>query len=144
MSSKRVHKIAGIALGSLGGMLILMVADLGPAIGYLVGAILSSSLPDQMEIKWHTGGGEKFSFWGKKYKDGVRHSLIPHRTITHWLLLWLALACFATSEFIQNQDVVSAGFCGAALSSLLHVVMDSRTKDGVPWFHPYKRTSGLA
>lgn len=143
MSSKRAHNNAGIALGFCGGMLILMATDIGGAIGFFVGAILSSSLPDQLEFKWHTGGGEKFSLWGKKYKDGVRHSLIPHRTITHWLLLWLALACFATFQFIENQDAVSAALSGAALSSLLHVVMDSRTKDGVPWFHPYKRTSGM-
>lgn len=143
MSSKRAHSYAGLALGLLGGGAVLSLVDAYAALGFSVGAILSSSLPDQLEFKWHTGGGEKFSLWGKKYKDGVRHSLIPHRTITHWLLLWLALACFATFQFIESQDVVSAAFSGAALSGLLHVVMDSHTKDGVPWFHPYKRTSGL-
>lgn len=142
MSSKGAHTAAGIALALLGGVAMSGAVDLATSMAFAAGAGLASSLPDQLEIKWFTGGGKRFSLWGAKYKEGTRHSLIPHRTITHWLLLWIALAGASIYSFQRSYAVDTAFWCGVALSALLHVVMDSRTPMGIPWFHPYKRTEG--
>lgn len=88
------------------------------------GAIAGASAPDWLEIS----RGE--------YKGGRWHrvSVIPHRTITHWVPLWvigLFLAVFSRNPLLL----------GFMLSGLAHLLTDFPNPMGVPVVHPWKRVS---
>lgn len=139
MSSKSVHRASGCCLALLLGALYYNRTGMESAIAIGVGALTGSSLPDQMEIAWYVGGSKKSGWFGRR-EEGVRHSLIPHRTITHWLLLWCCLTVAAVAYLAMQKTMAALFLAGLTLSGLLHVCLDARTPMGVPWMHPYKRT----
>jgi len=99
-----------------------------------LGMILGARGPDRLEIP-------VFNHRSKK-----RLSLIPHRTLTHWPVFWLALTitCFYSLTIVQDSFgcavMYSAiGFCA---SGWLHLLMDFMTPSGIPLVIPFgKRTS---
>ena len=144
MSSKAQHFRAGTLLSiATGAVTYLITQDLASTLAIAAGSIFGSSLPDQLEISWHTGGSKKRGWFASGYNEGVRHSLIPHRTITHWMVAWFAIMGMAMINEINDPGALSAGLLGLALSGWLHVFMDSRTPMGVPLLHPWLRTRGV-
>lgn len=85
-------------------------------------AASSTTMPDWIEIPF--------------YKNGVRSgSLIAHRTLTHWPLLWLA--CIAWG--VHDGTIIGALAIGAAVGSLVHILGDAPNPMGIPWLLPHRR-----
>jgi inner membrane protein len=70
---------------------------------------------------------------------GTRYSLIPHRTITHWMMAWIAATIWTMWHAVTDGTFIWCIAAGFTLSGLTHVLMDARTPMGVPVYHPYKR-----
>lgn len=90
-------------------------------------AMAGSTAPDWMEIPT-----PKQNFAGK----WVRTSVIPHRTITHWLPPWMIL--FVTSLFLfpgSNFWTITFGF---TLGGLVHLAADIPNPAGIPITRPFK------
>ncbi len=141
MSSKKQHFRAGLALGiplSCGAYF----ATHNPLISgmILTGSMVGSSAPDWLELAWHTGGDKKKGWFSFGYEEGIRHSIIPHRTITHWYLAWTFLSIFAIAYLLRHQGFIDYFVAAFFISGWLHIRMDSKTSMGVPWFHPWART----
>ena len=88
-------------------------------------AIPGATAPDWLEIPW-------FGIEG-------RRSLIPHRTLTHWIVPWcLALTwALTTSEPTRASTV----FMGFVVGGLTHLVMDVPNPTGIPILLPWRRMS---
>jgi len=92
-------------------------------------AMASAALPDSMEIKW--------------WRAGTRHSIIPHRTLTHWLAPW-CMAAFWSAWVLRNHTInlyVAALLTGVASGAIGHIMMDWLTPMGVPILSPTRRRS---
>lgn len=94
-----------------------------------LGILLGARGPDRMEIP---------SF---NRRTNTRHSVIPHRTITHWPTLWIVMTaiCWAilslTHDFLlYNIACVAMGFC---VAGWLHLTMDIMTPMGIPLLTPF-------
>jgi len=93
-------------------------------------AIIGGTAPDWLEIA--------------KWKNGVRQSVIPHRTITHWMMMWMGLLGYAAFQLHQPNHssleiiafTVLLGFTAGGLS---HVFSDYLTPMGVPVINPMRR-----
>ena len=86
-------------------------------------AIPGATAPDWLEIAW--------------FRKGIRHSLIPHRTWTHWLLFWGSLYSWALWS-LPRQTWASA-WLGFAVGGLLHLVMDLPNPSGIRFLHPFRQ-----
>lgn len=94
-----------------------------------------ATAPDWLEIRKKSGG-----------------TVINHRTITHWLPLWIGLFAFANYmmnneqlnllglEIASNQYIASS-LLGFAIGGLLHLAVDFPNPMGIPVFTPYHRLS---
>lgn len=71
-------------------------------------------------------------------ETGVRTSIIPHRTITHWLPLWLIL--LAVSIWNMPGFFAAAGV-GFAVGGLTHLLFDIPNPMGIPVLNPNKNIS---
>jgi inner membrane protein len=142
MSSKAQHFRAGVILGVvLAGLIWYVTFNLFNAVLVIFGSVAGSSAPDWLEIAWHTGGKRKKGWFSFGYEDdGVRHSLIPHRRITHWFLVWTAMLFYSLFLLIRDPGPALYLLFSFILSGWLHIKMDSGTSMGVPWIHPWKRT----
>jgi inner membrane protein len=62
-----------------------------------------------------------------------RYSLIPHRTLTHTLSLWLVCFIYAAIELggvsSSYLNLFAFGFCASVLA---HLLLDMRTPMGIP------------
>jgi membrane-bound metal-dependent hydrolase YbcI (DUF457 family) len=94
-----------------------------------LGILLGARGPDRLEVPVFNKG--------KK----VRMSLIPHRTLTHWPLLWAILTGLSLFCMVKTQDTlfiamscVGFGFC---IASWLHLAMDIMTPSGIPLYSPF-------
>lgn len=97
----------------------------GAALG--IGIFLGSTAPDWLELP----------SWDKRTQKRI--SVIPHRTITHWVLGWVILLGQCLGMLRQGQTpelLFAAGFCGGAI---LHCFLDATTPMGVPWIFPWRR-----
>lgn len=109
-----------IAFTSLGEALILGFAGL-----FAVGVMAGASAPDWLE--------------GVFFIEGKRVSIIPHRTLTHWLPVWLLALYFVyTLSLPWYVQAVAFGFIASAI---LHITMDAFSKSGVPLLLPLRRMS---
>lgn len=106
------HRIAGIALAAA---IIAQTDDYFLAAGVVVGA----TAPDWLEIS--------------KRVNGIRHSVIPHRTVTHWFLPWVTVLLYSIMFEGAHWSLVS----GFAIGGLLHISMDAATPMGVPLLNPF-------
>jgi membrane-bound metal-dependent hydrolase YbcI (DUF457 family) len=141
MSSKPTHFKAGWLLGVvLASSTYFWKDNIAFSACVALGAGLGSSLPDQLEIAWHEGGGRKSGWFSFYYEEGIRHSLIPHRTITHWFVLWCVLLAWMTLRLMGDPNMLDFLAFGLVSSAWLHIYMDSRTPMGIPILHPWKRS----
>jgi inner membrane protein len=112
------HHLTGMAAG-------VLCAPLNP-IGFLcsvAGGWLGGVAPDWLE----------FPVGGRR--------LIPHRRVTHWMTLWVALAVVAYSNIGDFSPIVANTFLGFACGGLAHCLGDLPNPAGVPLIHPWERTS---
>lgn len=100
-----------------------------------LGMVLGARAPDRLEIP-------RFNV-----RTRVRHSLVPHRTLTHWPPFWIVLTAFCAWFGVNSQDsllssmaCVGVGFCAAAW---LHLAMDILTPTGIPLITPFGRRTSL-
>lgn len=112
------HNLTGIALG-LGVAALLPSKDAGL---FFVGCVLGARAPDWMEIA-------RFN-----PRTRQRESLIPHRTLTHWLWPWLALFLSAGIVYRAggHNDQAALAIAGFAAAGLLHIATDCMTVMGCP------------
>jgi len=131
--SPRGHYLTAIGVGIASSVAWARLS--GPADGpgglglaALMGGFLAGArAPDVLEIATFVGG--------------ERASVIPHRTLTHWIPLWVLalyaafLVCTETQAALWLRALV-AGFVAAGA---LHVLMDFFTPTGVPLLLPVPR-----
>jgi membrane-bound metal-dependent hydrolase YbcI (DUF457 family) len=86
-----------------------------------IGVIAGASLPDSLEMpSWY---------------NSQRSSLIPHRTLTHWVPLWLACAFVAW----HLPDPWAHILLGVAIAAALHILVDFASPMGCPVINPFRR-----
>ena len=124
MSSKSVHTIAGLAIA--GSICYYYQPQPLDVAAIFVGAWLGSSAPDWLEI---ASAKKVFHFF--RPNETVRESIIPHRTITHTVSLWLALAILAVwYPMVPMVKLIAITFL---LSAMGHLLLDFSTPMGVPF-----------
>lgn len=126
------HRLTGIGAAMLSYALSEFLSkklklDLGMLNYVCAAAALSgANAPDWLEVATRT-------------VDGQRKSLIPHRTITHWLPLWIAGLAWG----IFNVGTgVSSFVIGFTIGGLMHLAMDWPNPMGIPIWVPWRRVSG--
>lgn len=92
--------------------------------------IIGNAAPDTLEFARYD---EKQFF--------KRRSLIPHRTYTHWFLLWLGL--FLLGCFLTYQQKYYLPILTYALGGIFHWFCDLPNPTGVPFLYPRKRRKSL-
>jgi membrane-bound metal-dependent hydrolase YbcI (DUF457 family) len=97
--------------------------------------------PDWLEI-----AHAEFSSSRQKW---VRVSVIPHRTITHWWPLWVALAfvvvtmLFHVLHLFAARDaeiVIRMALAGFVAGGVMHLLMDLPNPTGIPILSPFARS----
>ncbi|RIY31042.1 hypothetical protein CKF54_08000 [Psittacicella hinzii] len=122
---RKGHMITGINLGvclTIGAINWFNVPYLIAIVsGYLT--YKGSMAPDYLEMRWFD-----------REKQEIR-SIIPHRTITHWLLLWVACMVFAGYKFYQGGVwwLLPFAYCAGGV---LHILLDLPNKKPIPIFLP--------
>jgi membrane-bound metal-dependent hydrolase YbcI (DUF457 family) len=105
-----------------------------------LGGVLGGRAPDWLEIaRWKKTSG----FLIKTPIIPVRQSLIPHRTLTHLLPLWLVPLMVSVWYMIRSDSPtpLMIGSFGFFLTGFLHVFADLMTPVGIPILVPWKRVS---
>lgn len=117
------HRLTGIGAALLGAALAHAAG------GYAVPAILlalpGATAPDWLE-------------WPRRTAGGSRTSVIPHRTLTHWVPLWLIAAGFG---WAMAENPVASGLLGFAVGGLTHLAVDLPNPMGIPLWTPWRRVS---
>jgi inner membrane protein len=128
------HLATGIAFSF---STFLFTKDLG-AIGWIsaIFCIIGVNSPDYLEIQHKYG------------------TLIPHRTITHWIPIWLCLFFYSIFcidpnyfSFLNDFNLYKLGnleasaLLGFSIGGLLHLLFDLPNPMGVPLLLPWKRVS---
>jgi len=126
MSSKTVHSITGLMSGGL--LIYLSSPPPLAAIAIIAGSVIGASAPDWLEIaRWQ----KKFRWFSAN--ESHRQSVIPHRTITHTLLLWVLLAIYDAYLFATTPTTFLSYFLiGFLVSGFVHLLCDLRTPMGIP------------
>lgn len=83
---------------------------------------------------------------GGVFPDAVEHIRgrywITHRTVTHWVPLWVALAVWLLmnpySSSLPYAELTYPTLLGFAIGGLTHLVFDWPNPTGIPWIHPWK------
>jgi membrane-bound metal-dependent hydrolase YbcI (DUF457 family) len=90
------------------------------------GLIAGASLPDQIEgvIGFDALGG--------------RHSILPHRSISHWPPVWIALGALALWLLPTPFSTIVGGL---AFGALLHLAIDIGSPMGIPILVPTRNRS---
>lgn len=92
---------------------------------FAVGVMSGASAPDWLE--------------GVFFFRNRRISIIPHRTLTHWLPVWLAVFYLVLTSSLEWY--VLALVYGFIASAVLHIIMDAFSKSGVSLLLPMRRFS---
>lgn len=126
MSSKSIHSLAGLAVGL--GLIFATNPDPFHSALLLVGSQLGASAPDWLEVPvW-----VKRVHWFRP-SENHRYSLIPHRTLTHTLGLWVVMFGLGAQQLSAvdnpNLNMVAVGFFASVLT---HLLLDIRTPMGIP------------
>lgn len=123
------HRLTGVGSGALAAGIVLSLTQnpVYAAAASVVG-FAGATAPDWMEIPW---GG----LFGK------RHSVIPHRTWTHWLFPWAAFLVLAASHPLLANTVPGALLLAFCIGGLTHLSMDLPNPMGIPILHPRRRKS---
>ena len=123
--TKTTHRISGWLMASVASAMLSPALPSPFLLAMAIGIILGATAPDWMEIP----------LW----VEGTRLSLVPHRTITHWIALWVIFLAVALFETVRNHNAATCGLCGFAAGALLHCVLDATTPMGVPVLNPFER-----
>lgn len=97
--------------------------------------IVGGTAPDWMEIRKKSGG-----------------TVIKHRTITHWLPLWLMLFFFSYGLIVKDETLmqiydfnvnvhIQSFLLGFSIGGLLHLLVDLPNPMGIPILTPTRRFS---
>jgi len=128
--TKQGHYKTGAGLALCAGSAVLS-AGYSPAQSGIVIllATASAALPDTMEIKW--------------WRAGIRHSVIPHRTLTHWLAPWCIAAFWSVCAGMNHtvNPYAAASLTGIAAGAIGHNLMDWLSPMGIPVLSPIRRSS---
>ncbi|MGP9768274.1 metal-dependent hydrolase [Halomonas sp. AOP13-D3-9] len=116
------HRLFGLAFGASAGVIITPSYGVMPGLAVAAMALPGSTAPDWLEIRIGPA------------------TLIPHRTVTHWLLPWLGLAGVSAAS-LPDAPLLAALLFGFSVGGLSHVIGDAGTPSGVPVWHPAKRHS---
>lgn len=127
----------------------------GTALIGAIGTILGATAPDYLEIRKKVYNNVN----GKQKCVGTK-TLIEHRTITHWLPLWILLFLFSYLNinknlennyllFLNNYLEFSFNYSiylyslllGYSIGGLLHLLVDIPNPMGIPILTPKKRFS---
>lgn len=97
------------------------------AVLFVLGAMAGSRAPDWMEI---TG-----------FRQGIRISVIPHRTVTHspwlWAVAWLGLIVYtAVGNATPMSILVHYTAMAFLITATLHVALDLCSPTGIPLGNP--------
>lgn len=126
MSSKTIHTLAGLATGGL--LAYFSQSDATRAAPLLIGALMGASAPDWMEVPTWVNRRHWFS-----PNESHRFSLIPHRTITHTLSLWVLATLYSLYLLVVSvhsyMGLMTFAFCASVLT---HLLLDIQTPMGVP------------
>jgi membrane-bound metal-dependent hydrolase YbcI (DUF457 family) len=134
------HRLTGIAAGCLAacafwpsaGVLSLVTI---PA-GYFGG-----TAPDWLEIS--------HAEYSTKYKRWMRKSVIPHRTITHWWPVWVAVSALlvawpfpalAGCQPTEISTITRMAGTGFVAGAWMHLLMDIPNPTGIPMATPRARS----
>jgi len=117
--------------------------------------VLGANAPDYLEIRKKVYNDIK----NPKRCTGTK-TKIPHRTITHWLPLWIMLFVFSMHNvnpnilnipFIDNiiiknfdnniANYIYSGLLGFSMGGLIHLLTDIPNPMGIPILTPKKRFS---
>ena len=133
MSSKSTHTLAGIVVGA--GLCYFSQSTDLDMVALMIGSLAGASAPDWLEIaKWKTHRSWLI------FEKSERESWIPHRTITHTVVLWLMAFAYSLVRLVTDShyllNLVFFGFC---ISGLTHLLLDVRTVMGVPFLPFGKR-----
>lgn len=101
-----------------------------PSIIFLGGSVLGSLLPDI---------DHKNSYIGKKTKGVSKtiNKLAGHRKLFHAPFLYLLL--YSLSVGASLQELILIGLKGIFIGILSHLILDSFTIGGLPWFYPLSK-----
>lgn len=116
------HRISGV-LVALGGLAIA-----GPTphvLAWGVGCMAGARAPDWMEAPY--------------WRGGKRFSLIPHRTVTHWVGAWAVAAVALGAMTYYQPSALHMALMGFVTGALAHCAMDATTPMGVPFLNPFSR-----
>lgn len=129
MASKSGHLATGAASGVIATLISYKLVSFQPLYLFILtflASIPGGTAPDWLEI----------SSWTP---ETGRQSVIKHRTITHWGILWfvlwvISLACIP----VVVWATIVFGF---ATGGMMHLLMDWPNPMGVPWLRIKKRHS---
>ncbi len=128
----------------------------GIAILGAIGTMLGSNAPDYLEIR-----SKVYAITDGKKKCVGTKTFIKHRTITHWLPIWLFIVLFSLINLNYNFDnsflsffdkdylnfnfiysnFVFSFLLGYGIGGLLHLLTDIPNPMGIPILTPWKRFS---
>lgn len=120
------HRLTGVGAGFFAAAFVHVLGyNYTAEIIAGLAAASSTTVPDWIEIP--------------TYKKGVRTgTLIPHRTITHWPILWLGLMYVAFHYLEPYPAAIALGVC---IGALAHILADAPNPMGIPMLWPHKRVS---
>lgn len=107
------HRLFGLAFGVTAGAAITPIYGGVPGLAVVALALPGSTAPDWMEIRFGP------------------MTLIPHRTVTHWLLPW-AGGAVAAWQCLDEAPLLAAALLGFVIGGLSHIAGDAGTPSGVP------------
>ena len=125
------HRLTGIAAGCLVACAfwrsdgVLSLATI-PA-GYFGG-----TAPDWLEIA-HAEYSQKYQRW-------MRKSVIPHRTITHWWPVWVAVSVLLVVWPFAAWTLARIAGTGFVAGAWMHLLMDIPNPTGIPIATPRARS----
>lgn len=97
---------------------------------FIGGALLGSLLPDI---------DHRNSYIGKKVKTASKaiNKLAGHRKLFHAPLAYLLL--YSVALGMVKDNLIHIGIKGLFLGILSHLILDSFTQGGLPWFYPLSK-----
>lgn len=120
------HRLTAVALACAGAWIAWQRIGPAQASLFFAGAALGARAPDWLE--------------GAIWLMRRRYALLPHRTVTHWWGIWIALGA-AGYDFVPGAPAWLV--FGVAASALLHILIDAMTPAGVPLLHPFAARASL-
>ena len=127
------HRLTGIAAGCLSACALW--STFGPlSLAAIPAGYFGGTAPDWLEIA--------HAEYSTKYQRWMRKSVIPHRTITHWWLVWVALsALLAIWPFrFQADTLIRMAGAGFVAGAWMHLLMDIPNPTGIPIATPYAKS----